>query len=455
MAQTPNLLLTEVAANQNQKEVTVNDALINLDGAIAGQVSIAMTDADYTLSTGEGNQALGNMAFQFTGTLSAGRNIIVPASKKIYFIQNSTTGGHDLTVKTPSGSGVSVTVSSTSYTIVYSDGTNVLAASSAGGGSETLAGLLDVLITSPTDGQTIIYNSSTSKWENSTPTNGAFGGSIGDGSSTTISVAHFLDSTDVLIGVYDIATGAQEPATTTYIIVDSDHISITFASPPSLNAKRVVILAAGGTGNEFLAGLLDVLITSPTDGQALIYNSAASKWENGSGGGGGGGFAAGTICVPLPPATGQDTYANNSAVLCVHGRSILTPANTWKLRWVSVTTNTNVLGAKVYRTALEDPTIIDVTTITFAGGNPTPSSFPSGVVESDAISLVLDAAHDYYIVIAWGGGGSGAAYIRNYNAAWPLIGGGVASGDQSTLSPGASVPSVSGNYPLIQMVVVS
>lgn len=47
----------------------------------------------------------------------------------------------------------------------------------------------------------------------------------------------------------------------------------------------------GGGGSSTLAGLNDVNISSPSTGQALIYNSTTQKWENGAGGGGSSTFA--------------------------------------------------------------------------------------------------------------------------------------------------------------------
>jgi len=47
------------------------------------------------------------------------------------------------------------------------------------------------------------------------------------------------------------------------------------------NGTAVVQVGAGN-----LTGLGDVVITSPTNAQALIYNTATSKWINGAGGGG-------------------------------------------------------------------------------------------------------------------------------------------------------------------------
>lgn len=43
--------------------------------------------------------------------------------------------------------------------------------------------------------------------------------------------------------------------------------------------------AGGGGGSSTLSGLTDVDISNPTDGQTLVYNATAQKWENGSGGG--------------------------------------------------------------------------------------------------------------------------------------------------------------------------
>ena len=47
----------------------------------------------------------------------------------------------------------------------------------------------------------------------------------------------------------------------------------------------------GGGGSSTLAGLNDVNISSPTDGQALVYDNATQKWVNRAGGGGSSTFA--------------------------------------------------------------------------------------------------------------------------------------------------------------------
>ena len=96
-----------------------------LEQAITGVLSLAMADANQTLTNlnGASDQAR-NAVIVATGALTAGRNIVVPAVNKVYLVRNSTTGGFGVTVKTPSGTGV--TVANGASRLVYSDGTNVV-----------------------------------------------------------------------------------------------------------------------------------------------------------------------------------------------------------------------------------------------------------------------------------------------------------------------------------------
>lgn len=72
---------------------------------------------------------------------------------------------------------------------------------------------------------------------------------------------------------------------------------------------------AGSGGS--LAGLSDVVLTSPTDGQVLTYDTALGKWinETPTGGGGGGGGSGDvfvevtTYVLELVPLTGDDADA--------------------------------------------------------------------------------------------------------------------------------------------------
>jgi hypothetical protein len=141
---TPNLAITHISAGQNSKEVTANTAFDEFDKALAALLSVNMANANVTLTTGEGNQALANMVFVFTSALTAARTVTVPTNKKLYVIKNATTGGFKITVKTPSGTGIDV-LASDGYVFVYCDGTNVVGIGAIGSAPTTsFIGLTDV-----------------------------------------------------------------------------------------------------------------------------------------------------------------------------------------------------------------------------------------------------------------------------------------------------------------------
>lgn len=130
---TPSLRLTLPATGElaGTWGSTVNTGITTLtETAIAGTAAVTMTDADYTLTTANGttDQAR-NMFVTLSGTLSAARNVICPSVSKLYFVTNSTTGGHTITFKTSAGTGVAVP--SGQRKVVYCNGTNVLDAFNA------------------------------------------------------------------------------------------------------------------------------------------------------------------------------------------------------------------------------------------------------------------------------------------------------------------------------------
>lgn len=133
MSSTPILQIPFITESQTQPEVVANTAIQDLEAALEARLAVTMTDANLTLT--DPDQACRYMAFVFTGTLTATRNIVVPARTKIYAIVNNTTGGHSVVVKTSGGTGVTIAVDATTYTLVYCDGTNVLPIGGSGGGA--------------------------------------------------------------------------------------------------------------------------------------------------------------------------------------------------------------------------------------------------------------------------------------------------------------------------------
>jgi hypothetical protein len=81
-----------------------------LEQAISGYVTQTITDgADTVITIPNGATGVArNMYIEMTGTLTAARNLIVPANKKLYFIYNNTTGGYSVTVKVSGLTGVLV-----------------------------------------------------------------------------------------------------------------------------------------------------------------------------------------------------------------------------------------------------------------------------------------------------------------------------------------------------------
>lgn len=85
-----------------------------------GRLDKAMTDANTTLKFAEAR----NDILEFTGTLTAARNIVIPLQVRQYTVFNNTTGGFGLQFIGASGTGI--TVAAGKRAILYADGTNVV-----------------------------------------------------------------------------------------------------------------------------------------------------------------------------------------------------------------------------------------------------------------------------------------------------------------------------------------
>ena len=148
----------------------VNISMTNLiEQAIAGRGAVVMTDADYTLTSLNGAvDEARNAVINITGTLTIARNVICPTVAKAYIVENATTGGFAITLKTAAGTGVSVPNGST-YTL-RCDGTNVVAAFNGLGATLTanitgnVTGNVTGTTTSLAGGAagTVVYQSATS-----------------------------------------------------------------------------------------------------------------------------------------------------------------------------------------------------------------------------------------------------------------------------------------------------
>lgn len=255
---TSSLRLTLPATGENNGTwgQLVNDGITTLiDTAVAGYVSIAMSDADYTLTNVNGNTDEARRAIlNMTGTLTAARNVICPTASKVYIFKNATTGGFAVTLKTSGGTGVSVPNGETR--LLYCDGTNVVTAISNLGsvtsvsGTGTVNGItLTGTVTSSgslTLGGTLSNVNLTSQVTSTLP---AANGGTGQSSYT--------------VGDILYASGATTLAKLAAVATGNVLISNGAAAAPSwgkvgltTNVSGTLPVANGGTGAATLTGLV-------------------------------------------------------------------------------------------------------------------------------------------------------------------------------------------------------
>ena len=105
-----------------------NTNLQILEQAASGYLSLAVGGADVALSLANHATANGkNLYYKLTGTLTAARTVTMPdGAERVLIVEDATarsSSNYTLTVKTVSGTGITLPVGST--TILYSDGTNI------------------------------------------------------------------------------------------------------------------------------------------------------------------------------------------------------------------------------------------------------------------------------------------------------------------------------------------
>ena len=128
-------------------------------------------------------------------------------------------------------------------------------------------------ITNPTNGQTIRYNSTSGKWENS---NVSFSADLGDLDDVVITSAQ-----DGQVLTYDAANNRWINADGSTVADLEDLTDVTITT-----VQNGQLLSYNSTSQKWVNVTLDiddlgnVSITSATDGQVLTYDAATSKWIN-------------------------------------------------------------------------------------------------------------------------------------------------------------------------------
>jgi len=212
-----------------------NDGLTELvDAAIAGTATVAMTDANYTLTFADGaTDEARQMFVVLTGALTATRNVVCPSVSKLYFVANTTTGDQDIVFKTNAGTGI--TVPNGAAMVLYCDGTNVVNAITYFGSLDV--DVLDVLTDltlpvgttaqrpTPADGK-VRFNTDTTKFEGY---NGTSWGQLGGGATGGGADEVFVQNDQVVTSNYTIPVGKNALST----------------GPITINSGVVVTVSAG------------------------------------------------------------------------------------------------------------------------------------------------------------------------------------------------------------------
>ena len=118
----------ETAGTWGTKTNTNLQIIEQIAGGFTTQAVSDSGDTTLSVSDGSTGATLAHRIIEFTGTISANRNVTIPIDVQgLYVLKNSTSGGYNVVFKYVSGSGDSVTVTSGAVKLVYAtanDGTN-------------------------------------------------------------------------------------------------------------------------------------------------------------------------------------------------------------------------------------------------------------------------------------------------------------------------------------------
>ncbi len=117
----PNLEVPHLSASQNQKHVTVNEAIDFLDRAMTDVLDVDVASGDVTLTD---DQALRHGFFTISGAPGVARLVTAPTNQKSYFLRNDTTGGFTITFKAAGSSDPVIELPAGDWRLVYIDGTD-------------------------------------------------------------------------------------------------------------------------------------------------------------------------------------------------------------------------------------------------------------------------------------------------------------------------------------------
>lgn len=277
-----------------------------IEQAISGVAAVTVSSASYTLTTANGaTDEARSMVLNVTGTPGAAFNVICPTSSKVYIAKNGTTGGFAMTLKTSTGTGITIPNGRTM--LLYCDGTNVVngvdelpTGSTVNGaviatltGAETLT---NKTLTSPKIGTAILDTGGNSLF-NLTATGSAVNymtvANAATAGSPSITAAGSDTNVDLLLaakGSGVVKSGGVEVVTTTgtQTLSNKTISGLTVASPINISATTGNASIVAATGPD-----ANININLTPKGTGVVNTTTVAT------------FAAGTVTEPSIAATGD------------------------------------------------------------------------------------------------------------------------------------------------------
>lgn len=216
-----------------------------IEQAICGVQEITLAGSDYTLETANGaSDEARNMVLILGGTPGASRNVIAPDVDKVYIVRNDTANSH--TIKTASGTGVSIPANSSA--IVFCDST----------GNGTFYNAVEDLAAGATiAGETIVTTTGTQTLTNKTLTSPKIGTSILDTGGNSLFA---LTATGSAVNYITVANAAAAGSPSFTAAGTDTNIDLLLA------AKGTGVVKAGGVEVVTLTGtqaLSNKTLTAP------------------------------------------------------------------------------------------------------------------------------------------------------------------------------------------------
>jgi hypothetical protein len=251
-----------------------------IEQAVSGVVTQAMADSNQTITIPNGATGVArNMFIECTGALTAARQLIVPANKKIYFIFNNTTGGFAITVLVSGQTGVSVPNGKKVILAMNSAGTDIVDA------TNYLSGLTVGTLNGVIKGTTGVLSAATAGTDYVAP-----------GTATTFTATQTFNGTSSTAAIKEIniiepaSVTAVAPTATTNFYINTGAVQYITANNAN-NWTLNIAFSAGTTLNAAMTTNDSITCTLVTTNSATAYYisavtidgvSVTPKWQGGT-----------------------------------------------------------------------------------------------------------------------------------------------------------------------------